>query len=107
MRILYTFLGYLSYPAKATMSPDLDYSAACMGHEAWLHPSKVQETHLVNKPQSPINKIPQHPPDLHGDFPQMEKIKDIFSALLSTHLSFLLPPHLLQLQGSSTIGPIM
>lgn len=76
MRILYTFLGYLSCPAKAVISLNLDSSAARMGHEAWLHPSKVQEANLVNKPQSPVTKTPQHPPYLHGDIPQMEKIKD-------------------------------
>lgn len=32
--------------------------------------------HLVSGPQSPINKTPQHPPDLHGDIPQMEKVQD-------------------------------
>ena len=76
MRILFTFLGYLSCSANALIFPNLGYSAACMGHGAWLHPSKVQEANLRNKPQPPINKTPQHPPDLHGDIPQMEKIKD-------------------------------
>lgn len=76
MGILETFPGYLSCPPKALLSPNLDYFAACMGHGAWPHHSKVQAANLLSKPQYPINKAPQHAPDLCGDIPQTQKIKE-------------------------------